>query len=323
MSTETDILPPVASAPEPSSADEFDAAAAEAFANVDAPGTPAAIDDETGKAASADEPPAPAPAAAQTPAADGKASPAGTTPSDDPWAKAPPELRDARQRDLRDADLRLKSVQGRQSAADREVQRLRDQLAEIKRGGTAQPAEQTGGTEPAATPNPTHDKLREDYPEIAGPLLDRIDSLTKAVDGLKAGVGEVQQDRTTAFILRQEALLNEKHPDWMDALGDDRFAGWLQEQPRPVIEAYNRNLKDVVDGPEAAWLVDQWKRSGIYEVKTSTPAPTPTDDRRAKQLQNGRDLGRTAPPATTNEAPDDLDGAAMALFREEQRRARA
>jgi hypothetical protein len=301
-------------APPPSDADEFDAAMAEAAAAVDgAPADPAAAPDPPAdEGAGTGEPPAPAaqPAAADAPPADGTPSPSGPS-QDDIWAKAPPELREAFETERRNAELRIKSVQGRQSASDRELQRARDELAALKQG--KQPAA-GGDGERQSDGEPSDDRfkaLREEYPEIAGPLLDYIGELEGKLKPLEEGVGQVRQDRTEAFIAQQIGVLTEKAPDWQTALADDRFGGWLSEQPRRLQEAFKRNEATIVDGEEAAWVVDQFKSAmGIAPpAPAPTPTPAPQDERRQKQLANGRDFGRAAGPAATDGIPDDFDAA--------------
>lgn len=310
---------------EPTPVDEIDAAALEAFASVDAPADDAAAGTEGGEQGGTGDPLAPADKAAanQPPADAGQAPPAGTTPSDDIWATASPEQRAAFEQLQRDSNLRLRSVQGRQSAADRELARARQRLAELEAARTA-PAEPKpqGGTDQSQQGDDDRFKqLREDYPDIAGPLVDVIGELRKELGTLKGGVDQVQQDRTATILSEQQSTLDTKAPDWREVLGDDRFLGWLETAPRAVREAYQRNENQVVDGAEAVWLVAQ-ARAGLgigTEAPTPTPTPAPQAERRAKQLASGKDMGRTG-PAAVSDMPDDADGAALALFRQEEAR---
>jgi hypothetical protein len=304
----------------PDSDDEFDAAMVEATADEDAPANAAADPWTDGPTDGTGEPPAPAAAAAQ-------ASPAAhSAPSENPndsdlWAKAPAELRDAYERDKRDAELRLKSVQGRQSAADRELQRLRAELEEAKRA--AQTGAATGGTATSHSHEgddgeDPYRQLVEDYPEIAGPLVENLKQVQSELRTLRQGVGTFEQERQLAYFKQQQDLLTEQQPDWMETLRDDRFGGWLQEQPKPVQESFERNREFIVDGSEAAWLVGQFKTTlGITRGQ-----PAPQANRRAKQLASGRDFSGGAGGPVTDGIPDDFDAAMNAYADMEDARGR-
>jgi hypothetical protein len=316
MSTENQTMhtqqPSSQNAPETD--DEFDAAMAEATADEGAPAPAAAgyqsddLDDGTG------EPPAPADAAAAfaTPAAGN--APSGDPSNSDIWANAPAAYRQAYEQAQRDAELRLKSVQGRQSAADRELQRLRAELEETRRGvqtnaGGSQ-GEQQQGQQPQS--EDAFKQLVEDYPEIAGPLVEQLNAVRAELESLKPAVGNFQQQQETAFYVQQQELLTQQQPDWQTVLADDRFGGWLQEQPLPVQQAFERNSERIADGREAAWLVGQFKTAlGIGQGQPSQQA-----SRRAKQLASGRDFGGGSGAPVAEGIPDDFD-AAMNAFAEQ------
>lgn len=296
--------------------DEFDAAMAEATSDDEAPGQPAASDPPADDGNDTDEPPAPADkAAADAPPAD-KASPGGSPQDDDVWANAPSELRQRYDESKRDYELRLKSIQGRQSAADREVARLRQQIADMQNAGKGSGSESGTGEQSSAgeASDDRFKQLLEDYPEIAGPLVEELNALKAQLKPIEEGVSTVQQEREAAFYIAQQQKLEEAHPDWLDTLKDDRFGGWLQEQPRRVQEAFERNRQAIVDGEEAAWVVGSFKE-GLGIGKQPDPQDDPKkgqDERRAKQLASGRDYGRGSGPPAANEIPDDFDSAVNA-----------
>lgn len=222
--------------------DEFDAAMAEATADEGAPAHAAADPDSDGPASGTDEPPVPAGSAATqaTPAAGN--APSGNPEHSDIWANAPPELKAAYEQERRDAELRFKSVQGRQSAADRELERLRAEHAELQRRMQSEPSAKEGKQGASESQAPTaRDKAVEDYPEIAGPLVEDIKRLESQLSQVQQGVGTFQQEREQTFYKQQQDLLTEKQPDWLTVLGDERFGGWLQEQPKAVQETFERN----------------------------------------------------------------------------------
>ena len=325
MSTEIATLPAsqTPSQPAPDADDEFDAAMAEATADEGAP-APAAADLRTdGPADGTDEPPAPGgEPAAQAPSAAPNA-PNGNPDHSDIWANAPAELRQAYERAQRDAELRLKSIQGRQSAADRELQRLRAEHEELQRRLQANAGGEQGKQGGSADGEPADDpykQLVEDYPEIAGPLVENLKAVQAELNQLKQGVGTFEQERQIAYFQQQQELLTQKQPDWQDVLKDDRFGGWLQEQPKPVQDVFERNSQAIVDGNEAAWLVGQFKTA--LGIGQGAPPQQQQANRRAKQLASGRDFSGGSGAPVTDSIPDDFDAAMNAFAEQEDARMR-
>lgn len=265
---------------------------------------------------SAAEAPAPAPdAAADAPGADSNASPQGSA-TDDPWANAPAELREARERELRDWDLRFRSANGRVSALQR-------QLAQFQQQTQQQPAQQqepqqqretqqpVAGSSGINLQDPKFQQLREDFPEVAGPLLDVIADLSSQLGNVRQVAGTFEQQQTQAFLAQQEQALAQAHPDWVQAATDDRFAGWLQTQPTAIQEAFQRNHDAIVNGQDAALVIGMFKQavgfsSPQQQQTPTTPAPA-QDPRRQRQLAAGRDAGRNSPPAASGIADNDFD----------------
>lgn len=303
----------------PTEEQDFDAALEAAISAQD--GTPAhdaAVDEgREEQQQSADESPAPAhEAAADAPGADSEASPQGSA-NDDIWANAPAELREAFEKQQRDWDLRLRSANGRVSAFQR-------QLAQIQQTPTQQPAQQqqepapqreTQQQGPASSGidlnDPKFQQLREDFPDVAGPLLDVIADLASQLGGVRQTAGVFEQQQTNAFLAAQEQSLAQAHPDWQAAATDDRFAGWLQTQPTAIQEAFQRNHDAIVNGQDAALVIGMFKQQVGFSSQPQqqqTPAPAPSQDpRRQRQLASGRDAGRTSPPAASGIAENDFE----------------
>lgn len=302
-----------ASAPSPE--DGFDAAVAEFAAEASAPARDAAADDLESKPQGADDQPAPSQDAAE-PLAAGDKPPASSTPDDsDIWTNADPRLRKAHEDAIRDAQLRIEGIKGRQSKADKEVQRLRERLAQLEaQQGTGNRTEQhQAGSEEAAPAKSTDDrldKLREDYPDIAGPLVDMIEAQAAKIGELEKPIGNLQQEREQAYYAAQERVLSSTHPDYREVINADldRYNGWLASQPKVIQEIAVRNEHHVVDGAEVALLVGKFK-ADLGITAPSAPPPSPAiDERREAQKASGRDAGRTGPSVTTG-VPDDFDAA--------------
>jgi hypothetical protein len=326
------------SATEPTAGDEFDAAVAEASADPDTPpseevgsvgqdgeddkGSPV---DDSAPADDAQGEPAPGEKSASAPdaAPDAKqGDPPAQQTTDDIWAKAPSELREAHEKALKKLEAQARTWEGRTNAARTELRELtRGKPKQEKQDGQAQDGD--GEAAKGSLSAETIKQLREDYPELAGPVLDRLEELQSKIDKLDEGVGAIDQERTQSVLDRQEDYLTQQHPDWVDAAKDEGFSGWLEQQPRVIKEAFERNRSAIVDGEDAAFVIGKFKADTGFG-KTAPPAqqddpqqggdpkddpePKANDTRRKRQLESGRDAGRGGAPVTSG-IPDDLDAA--------------
>ncbi len=246
----------------------------------------------------------------------GTPPPAGA-PSTDIWANAPAELREAYQTAMREADTRFDRLRGKLSTSDR-------QLAELRASqGRAPAREQEPGPAPAEQPasdpfeSDAIKKLREDYGEVAGPLVDLIQTLSGEIQSLKAPVQQMGQERYQAEIGAQASILADQHPDYEACVNDPRYSEWAESQPQMVRDAIARNAKAIVNGEDAAMVIGMFKAS----IGAGTPPPPPPpppppnpqpsaiEQRRQRQLEAGRDGGQgNAAPASSG-VPDDFDSA--------------
>lgn len=314
--------------------DDFDAAMSELTASSDeAPASAAADEDDPGEGSkAADDQPgsedAKSEEAGKNDQAAGAAPPAQTQ-SEDIWANAPPEFREAYERDRAQWQHRLNSTQGRLSVADRELARLRRESGAKpegqSQGGSADGDQQQGD-------NPFQSErikaLREEYGEVAGPILDLLEAQQRELTSLKAPVAEVAQHREAEARTSEISIFTEAHPDWETYVTDQRYPEWLSRQPKAVQEAAARAV-NVEDGHEAAWLLGQFKASiGVTssappirtENRTTDTRQPATDPKRQRQLAAGRDGGSTALPVQSG-LPDDFDGAVDAIIAQRERQA--
>ena len=307
---------PTAAPDSPSAEEEFDAAFEQATGSEHDPDGAIGSDDQPVQpSGGAAEQPAPANAGATPPPAAVQA-PAQANSTDDIWSKADPVVRDAFETYKRDMELRLNGARGRASGQERELQQLRQRLAELEAGnGNAHQngqaaANDEGGQNATPLSDESLNRLREDYPEVAGPLLDVIGDLKAQIGQLQAPVGVLQQQQQVAALTAQEQLLASQHPDWLQAASDDRFRGWLETQPTSIKEAFARNESAIVDGADAALVIGKFKSDLGFAAPAQQQAPTnPVQDRRQRQIAAGRDAGRNGPPAATGIAQDDFDAA--------------
>lgn len=230
----------------------------------------------------------------------------------DPWAKAPDELRQqheealAKLAKLEQAD---RSHRGRQSALQRQLDELRQQVA-------------TKPKEEVATPETPEEweQLQEDYPEIAAPVRKMIDQQASMITRLEKelqAIGSVHRDNA---LQEQATLLAEEHPDWEQVGSDPGFADWLQNQPRHIQEAAYRNGNEIVDYREAADVVGRYKQF----KGASNPQPnTKLADKRKAQLKSAQST-RSRGPGVTSGIPEDGDPEQLwKMWEEHERRTRA
>lgn len=235
-------------------------------------------------------------------------APAPAENPNDVWANAPPELREAHLREVEKRDALIRSHNGRLSRADHELQALRARL-DTAAGVKAADNGQARGEK--------LNKLREEYSEIAEPMLEEIEALKAEMNDLKGAKVSLDQERTAANLLEQEQLLTDRHPDWKTEASDDRFRQWALAQEPFIQEAIERNGQQIVNGAETARILS------LYKAETQQAQPTPTQERhnakRAEQLEASRSTPVKAPSVSSGGGASDFDGA-WDEFREKDRR---
>lgn len=309
--------------------DEFDLAMEEFASDDTAPADAAAsvVDDPTAPAPQGDAQPGSTQEAGQ-PAQAAGATPPASDQSTDIWASAPLELREAHQAAVRDQELRYNSVRGRLSAADRQLAQLRGQ-----QGGSAPQSEGTGQAPQGQPENPfqseTMTRLREEYGEVAGPLVDMMEQMWGKLSTLEQPVQQLGQERAAAHLNQQEELLSSQHSDWQTVVADERFGGWVTTQPRFVQEALARNADSIVDAEEAASVIGMFKATiGAGATPPPPPPPPPNpqvqnlDNRRQRQLEAGKDAGHGGAAPMASGIPDDFDTAMDAYIAKAERQGR-
>lgn len=311
--------PANAPAPTPGDSEGFDAAFQEAADLYDGkPPAPAAVPEQDEAPAGTEDAPSPAPAADPQDAADDNGSPPADTPTiDDIWKNAPPELRAAREKELRDAELRYRSSQGRVSALDRELARLRSQNQSQPGQQQERQAEEQPSANSKAEPSAKEKKLaelREEYPDLAEPILDDMAEMRAELAELKKGYGAIEQERVSAAVQGQQDMLIAKHPDYLTVAADERFGGWLQSAPLAIQQAFLRNSEKIVDAEDAALVIGMFKNEMGIGATGQQASPQPSaqqpapSQRRQRQLNSGRDAGGNGPAAAAG-VPNDFEAA--------------
>lgn len=209
---------------------------------------------------------------------------------------------------------------GRLTQAYQERDALNARLAEA--GKAAGPKARQEGHE---SDEDYRKRMTEEYPEFAR-LFTELDGAKAEIDTLK---GTVTTDRTTAAarqtedaLLEQGKVFEAAHPDWetekKDPAVQAKFLEWAQSKPAYVQDALRRNAQEITDGGSAADLISMFKR------ETADPAKEAKDQRRADQLDAGRDTKSRSPSTTkTGAAEGDADGIWRELQAADARKAAA
>lgn len=220
-------------------------------------------------------PPAEDPAAEEGPAGEA---------DDDIWKDADPKLKaafDAEQARASRFEGIARSQDGRLSAAARELNQLRRAATTAQeKPGTATPE----GKE-AEDDEERMAQLREEFPELAPPILDRIMKLERVVKTLEGHATAVDTERNAAFFDHQERLLDQAHSDWRDRVSGSAFVDWAKNKPRHIREAIIRNASNIVDAEEVSDILARYKSE---TEKPETPEAKALREKRERQLEGGR-----------------------------------
>lgn len=252
----------------------------------------------------------------EAPANGGDQSPEAQAP--DPWANAPADLRAEFERVQMEKEAALHKAN---SDAVR-VAALTRKLQSLTASQTSAPAPAEKNEEAQKALDGKIAQLREDYGEIADPLIELIESQKTELSQVRSalvGMGEAQQEQVIAS---ERSALEQAHPDWQSIAQSPDFAGWLEIQPDNI-----QRLATSWDARETSVVLTLFKTERIEATgrMSGDQAPAQTVDaatgaRRSQQLDGGRDV-RSRPAPVTSEAPDDFD-AAFKYF-EAKRRAKA
>jgi hypothetical protein len=252
----------------------------------------------------------------QAPADDKPGADAAPAPkANDPWAGASPELlaeRDKLQGELERTRHSDQSQRGRVAALQRQISQLSS--SEPRQPQDQDQPDKDGGKpdSEAETKAERLKQLREDYPDLAGPILDLIDDAQREIKAVVGRVSPVIEASDVAAVEAQEKALAEKHPDWATIGASQDFAGWASSQPKTI-----RDLCSSFDAAEVSAALSLFKQErDASKAKEPDPAPgndpkpqdQQRDDRRDRQLQGARDRPSRAAPTAAG-APDDFEAA--------------
>jgi hypothetical protein len=248
-------------------------------------------------AAADDEPPETAPPGDAEP--DGGSQPPEGEEAPDLWANAPPELiaeRDRIQKERDDALHRASSDANRVAALSRKLQ------------GLQSPASAPAPAAPTEAQKALDGKiaqLREDYGDIADPLIELIEAQKQELTNVRTVLTGLNEERQAQVIAEEQQALEARHPDWREVAQNPAFASWLEIQPANI-----QALAASWDARETSVALTLFKAESVEANGHKAPKPkaSAATARRSQQLDGGRDVGSRPAPAASD-APEDFDAA--------------
>ncbi|RDL44357.1 hypothetical protein DN730_08105 [Marinomonas piezotolerans] len=148
------------------------------------------------------------------------------------------------------AEERIKNAQALMTKATQEAAALRRENAQLKEQMEALQANPSEGESNAPEVGSLED-LMEEYPELVGPLVQRLNQLEGKINGIET---VSQKSKEDAALEAHWDTINQAHPDHMEIAQEPDFQGWVARQP-PVMQqiAQNGSAQDVI------YLLDQYK----------------------------------------------------------------
>lgn len=254
------------------------------------------------KPAPADEPASGATGQADTgtPAKDPDPARAAEKPAnqnDELWANADPALREAfeAEREARTrAENTIRTHEGRLTATQRQLLEAQARIPKVE------PTKQEEA-KPVLT-DEVKAQLREDFPDVASPLLDAISALETEQANLRARDASREEQEQAAraveaqrFFAEQEQKLATAYPDWHATCRSAPFIEWAQKQPQIILDGLQRNADAIVDADSGIKILD------LYRAEV---APDDTAQRRQRQLDATRNIDTKNPQATSSQTQD-------------------
>jgi hypothetical protein len=256
----------------------------------------------TAPAPAATEPPAPAEAAPGDAEPDGGSQPPEGEKAPDLWASAPDDLKAEYQKVLKERDEaqhKAQSDANRVAALSRKLNTLQAP-ASAPQEAPAQPTEAQKALDDKVK------QLREDYGDIADPLIELIEAQKAELKSVRTVLTGLSEERQAQVIAAETQAMEARHPDWREIAKSTEFAGWLEIQPENI-----QALATSWDARETSVALTLFKAESAEANGQQAPRPkanAATGARRSQQLDGGRDVGSRPAPAASD-APEDFDAA--------------
>ena len=239
---------------------------------------------------------------------------------DDIWAGASPEQRaafEAAQTGNTSLQHQLDSDIGRTKTFRRQ---LADVTGQLDRVAAKPPTEKDDG-KPAdsvvedAKPD-NWDALSTEYPEIAGPVGERLAAIEAEQNKQAKKDKDLQDDASadhTRTVETQTHLLEVQHSDWLDVANTHEFGVWIDDQPRATRDIATRNAKEIVDAKGAGDLIARYKASRSEQGEIDPIVPddkhqetvTSLAAKRKRQLESSAGARPRGPSTIVQGLPED------------------
>lgn len=220
----------------------------------------------------------------------------------------------------REAKVRAESVAsshgGRLAQALNELNDLKKQLKPEKaKGATPEGEEATDEDERIK-------QLKEDYPEVAVPLLEKMaqleDDLRKLQGGKEAASEEATEAEVQALLKEQLDTLKSRHDDFEKAVTSEDYKAWLPQAPAWARRVIQENTPNIVNAAECAEVLDLFKSKTGWGG-TKREADETVEQKRKRQLEAATGVtGRQ--PAVTHDEEGNYDDEWDRLAERERRR---
>lgn len=267
-----------------------------------APEDEASAEEETSKVP--DQDPEQAPPAKD--AASAKPEEAVPAEAPDPWSAVPPELKAQYEQTVKERDearYRASSDANRVAALSRKLHALTTGKADEPKPEEKSEAEKALDTQ--------IEKLKEDYGDVATPLIALIEKQAQELKQVRTFVSAMSEDQQAAHVAAELQALEERHPDFRQIAADPAFVSWREAQPENI-----QRLANSWDARETSVALTLYKSERMMGQSQRQDAPSEekkpetaaTDARRSAQLEGGREV-RSKPAPATSGPPEDFDEA--------------
>ena len=235
----------------------------------------------------------------------------------DIWAGASTEQRaafEAAQTGNTTLQHQLDSEKGRTKTYRRQ---LSDVTSQLDRVAAEPPTEEDKGKPEDSTAKDEKpegwDSLNTEYPEIAGPVGNRLDAIEASQQQQAKKDKDLQDDANVDHQRKVEVqthLLGVEHKDWLDVANTPEFNGWIDDQPRKERDIAARNAKEIVDATAAGELITRYKAFRLEQDKPARPdesqeTVTSLAAKRKRQLESSASARPKGPGTVVSGIPED------------------
>lgn len=212
-------------------------------------------------------------------------------------------------------EKQFRSEQNRAVGQQRRADRLAKRVAELE----AKVNGKKDDTPRNAEDDEAIKKVAEEYPDVAGPLVKRMEDLQAKLESTSPDdAANLEEAQAELDDLEREQLdkFHAEHADGFDVISENAvlFGEWIEDQPKQYRDIFERNRKVMTDGLGAALLVSRFKNdllnagqeTEVDERESETSQRLTT--RRQRQLDGARTTtrGKRTTKIVTDEPTGDL-----------------